>query len=147
MDGAPKRLRCLKECDGIATTTAIARLRELVAEVEAEAGLDGPAALLGGQVVLVEVGGEEEGLAELSAEAEVGGDYGAFDSQGVVGGSGSLLREALAAASGGVEDGDSAAYAEEGLEAVDEVRGMGDVAEGVLGGVVLGSADDVLGWG
>ena len=46
-----------------------------------------------------------------------------------------------------MEDGDSAAYAEEGLETVDEVQGMGYVAEGVLGGVVLGSADDVLGWG
>ena len=42
-------------------------------EVEAEAGLYGPAALTGVEVVLVEVGGQEEGLAELGADAEVGG--------------------------------------------------------------------------
>ena len=56
------------------------------------------------------------------------------------------MREALTAACGGVEDGGSAAYAEEGLEAVEGVRWMGDIADGVLGGVVLGSADDLLGW-
>jgi hypothetical protein len=50
----------------------------LVAEVEAGAGLEGPAALTGVEVVLVEVGGEEEGLADLYAQAEVGGDYGTF---------------------------------------------------------------------
>jgi hypothetical protein len=53
----------------------------------------------------------------------------------------------LAAAGGGMEDGDSATYSEEGLETVDLVGRMGDVADGELGGVVLGSADDVLGWG
>ena len=49
------------------------RVARLVVEVEAEAGLYGPAALTGVEVVLVEVGGQEEGLAELGADAEVGG--------------------------------------------------------------------------
>ena len=40
---------------------------DLVFEVEAEAGLEGVAALTGVEVVLEEVGGEEEGLAELRA--------------------------------------------------------------------------------
>lgn len=120
-------------------------VRRLVAEIEAEAGLDRPAALLSGQVVLVEVGGQEEGLAELGADAKVGGKYGTLCSQGVVEGACSLLWEALAAAGCRVEDGGSTTYAEEGLEAVERVRRMGDVADGELGGVVLGSADDVFG--
>src|SRR6266700_2294612 len=74
-------------------------------EVEADGGFEGAGVLVDGEVVLAEVWGFEEGLAEGGADAEVFGEEGVIDSDVVVVGHAGLGEQALASAGGGAEGG------------------------------------------
>ena len=93
-----------------------------------------------GEVVLVVVGRSVEELAELGAESKVLSVDEGFGSYGVVEGTTQLGGEPLATAFGGTGLHGSSSYPGEGFEAV-EGSHVGDVAEGVLGVLGLGSED------
>src|SRR5437899_7866134 len=103
----------------------------LEAENEAEAGLEGPGMLLDGEIVLSEVRGFEEGLADLGADAEVGREV-FFQPDGVVVGHAGLGLETLAAAWCGTEGGGAGTAGDEGFRSEDRMRRVSDIADGVL---------------
>ena len=96
--------------------------------------------LVDAEVSRLKVGGLEEDLAELRAEAEVGREEAVFNAYVVVVGSSRLRGEALTAAGGRFEANGACSAADEGMHAED-VAGVGDVAEGVLAGGVLDAAE------
>src|SRR5579859_7865985 len=87
---------------------------ELKADEEAYGGFAGDGAAGDGEVVLEEVGREEEELAESEAHAEGAAGEVTFEADGVVVGGAVLKREALAATGSGMEFDGSGAYSGEG---------------------------------
>ena len=115
--------------------------RGLEAEEEAGCWLGGVGTLAVGEVVFVEVGRAEVDLAKLGPETEVLAEDGVFDAHCVVDSAANLILHALAASGCGAEGDESAACADEGMQA--EVVGhVADVADGVFGDLGL-DADDV----
>ena len=77
------------------------------ADEDAYARFEGGGALLDGEIVLAKVRGEEEYLAKLGADAEVGGEDLVFSTDGVVIRGTGLGVEALSTSGGGAEGEDS----------------------------------------